>query len=178
MNHIDIISILDLRSYIGMLFRTNIECSINICDVITCIATVVTTVIAVWAFKYTREQYNRYLEKEQSDTLSHYNERYSRDLNIKKVVKYLIDKKDNPNNEYTLNTFEKEMFLRFFEELQYAIEQKSLSKEIVYDMFSYYAIEAYKEKENFYKNEEENNWLRFKTFAESMLELQNNRSDN
>ena len=70
------------------------------------------------------------------------------------------------------------MFLRFFEELQYAIEQKSLSKEIVYDMFSYYAIEAYKEKENFYKNEEENNWLRFKTFAESMLELQNNRSDN
>lgn len=157
--------------YIG----TNIDCFSSTVDVVTCIATVAMAIIALIALVYSIMEYNSHKKREQSETLSKYNERYSNDENIKKVVTYLICKMKCPDVPDYLGTFEKEMFLRFFEELQYAINQKSLSEDIVYDLFAFYAIRAYENFNIFIEDKDRNNWTRFITFAKTMQKIEKSR---
>ena len=65
------------------------------------------------------------------------------------------------------------MFLRFFEELQYAIEKRAISEELAYDMFAYYAIEAYEIKDEFFDEKDEKYWLRFCAFVNRMKKFKN-----
>lgn len=127
------------------------------------------TVIGAVIFTYV--QYRQYKKKEKADILAHFNERYSNDENIKAVVEYLMGEKQNDPTNY-----QKEMFLRFFEELQIFIEVKSLDPQLVYDTFAYYALEAYKKGTDFYSelnpnelNEElKGTWYRFGKFINEM----------
>ena len=159
-------------------FLTSCTNSFNLLDycsfivgLLTFLATLVTTCIAYAAFHYTKREYELFREKERAETLSAFNERYSADDNIAAVVTYLSKIDEYPNPEPS--TFQKEMFLRFFEELQYAIEKRTISEELVYDMFAYYALKAYDMKYKFYNEEDEKYWLRFCAFVNRMKKFKN-----
>ena len=63
------------------------------------------------------------------------------------------------------------MFLRFFEELEYAIESEALDAKLTYDMFAFYALEAAKLGETFVSDYNENSWGSFKAFINRMKKL-------
>lgn len=155
--------------------------------------------IAVRAFFYTKKEYEAHREREKAETLAKFNERYSNDKNIEKFIKYLMQKdydlkrpigKDKciecnnskPQGKMNYSSMEeennvdliyqKEMFMRFFEELQIAIKAKSLDKEIAYDLFAYYALE-----ENSRRNKEkENCWHLFEEFIEDMKAVKKSKT--
>ena len=96
------------------------------------------------------------------------------EINKKKAteIKEIFDR----NKIISLNDLE--MFMRFFEELQYVIEQKGLSKEITFDMFSFYALEAKPLLENCTEDYKKENWKRFRTFVEDMECIKKERNKN
>ena len=83
-----------------------------------------------------------------------------------------------------IGIYEKEMFMRFFEELYLQIKAGHLNREDVYHLFAYYAlkynkyldfrknIEDYKSKEELPANEKDakeyDNWTNFRCFVEEM----------
>ena len=188
---VDLQSLLEIHQH---LLTTNGEactdwCSFTI-EVLTLLISIVMAVLAGWAFVYTKREYGLHLAKEQADTLSRYNERYSSDENIAEVVKYLLEKEDvkkkskdkcdsqkqddNPPPKVEIkipSTFQKEMFLRFFEELQYTIEQKTIDEQLAYDMFAHYAIKAFDESKNFVDDLNDDCWKRFRLFAKRMKKI-------
>lgn len=100
-------------------------------------------IAAVSAFCYSLQEYKEYKRREKMETFSEYSARYSKDENIQKVVEYLIAYLENGNIEkYPISIYNKEMFLRFFEELQYQMDKDRIDKEDVEDFFVYYAVAA------------------------------------
>ena len=102
-----------------------------------------TAFVALFALVVTYYEYLNHKDINQAQVLSEYNQRYSNDPNIVKVVKYL-----NYNDEggYINNlhpdqpsNYEVEMFMRFFEELELQIEKGRLSEKDVCNLFTYYA---------------------------------------
>ena len=105
--------------------------------------------------------YEYYLHKKnnQYEAYSKLNERYCNDRSIQKVMVTMIESYDN--NTFGIDSFndncginqvndyDKEMFLRFFEELNYAIKKKSIRKEEACYYFGYYAVVAYLMGEDF-----------------------------
>ena len=63
---------------------------------------------------------------------------------------------------------DKELFLRFFEEIEYSIEQKALERKAVKDLFFYYAGIAYDMGSTFIEDFDKNHWNRFKKFVREM----------
>lgn len=153
---------------------------------ITALATVITVIISYMALSYARKEYEAHKQKEESEALSSFNERYCTDEYIANVLNFLIDLSKckelhgvetcliTENNPPSVN--DKEMFMRFFEELQYAIEQKRLSKQIVYDMFAYYALEVDKMGEKFVEDYHHSSWIRFRRFVKEMKQVKNNHN--
>lgn len=128
--------------------------------------------LALVAIVFTYKEYKFQQEKKKSEILSQFNDRYSTDGNIAEVVKCLMSPEENVARQLeTLEFFKKEMFMRFFEELHYAIEKEALPKDVVYDYFGYYAIKAYEYQEVFYDEIRDLCWLRFRLFAESMRKI-------
>lgn len=76
------------------------------------------------------------------EVLSEYNDRYANDKNIEVVSKYLIGYLEGKEDSRPPTIYEKEMFLRFFEELQYQIDKGRIKKECVENFFVYYAVAA------------------------------------
>ena len=132
--------------------------------------------------------------------LAEYNQRYSQNTSIQKVVKALM--KDNFEG---VEAYDAEMFMRFFDELQLLIKSDNkMKKEIACYMFSYYANKASKsdkfkeildgkvdgDKDHSAKNTEENNahpnnqitiheidsddWALFNEFVAEMKETHDN----
>lgn len=100
-------------------------------------------IAAVSAFCYSLQEYKEYQRREKMETFSEYSARYSKDENIQKVVEYLTAYLENGNMEkYQISIYNKEMFLRFFEELQYQMDNGRIEKEDVEDFFVYYAVAA------------------------------------
>ena len=141
----------------------------------------ITNLIATIALCLTICGYCFHKKQERTATLVKYNERYSSDSNIQKVVSYLLwmsDKEKQKELEASLipTKNQVEMFMRFFEELQTSIDSKLIKKEDAKELFSYYAIQLYeyiqKNKENEVgkevfpsKEEIETDWKRFKKFV-------------
>lgn len=96
--------------------------------------------ITLCAFGLTYKKYLEYLKREKADVLSFYNERYSKDEHIRKVVKYIIAVMDNKCLKKTPSVYNTEMFMRFFEEMEIQIENSRLDVTQVYNLFSYYAL--------------------------------------
>lgn len=100
-------------------------------------------IAAISAFCYSSCEYKEHKRREKMETFSEYSARYSKDENIQKVVEYLTAYLENGNMEkYQVSIYNKEMFLRFFEELQYQMDNGRIEKEDVEDFFVYYAIAA------------------------------------
>lgn len=97
-------------------------------------------------------QYQNHLKEEKRKVLCEYNQRYSTDKNIKSVITWMlkvaitneingdiIDVNTN-SNVLSPGIQKKEMFMRFFEELNLRIDKGDLDAKEVYNLFSYYAL--------------------------------------
>ena len=98
--------------------------------------------------------YEYYLHKKnnQYEAYSKLNERYCNDSSVQKVLGAMVESYSDDafsidifnqncrNKDVSIN--DKEMFLRFFEELNYAIKKKSIRKEEACYYFGYYAVVA------------------------------------
>lgn len=140
-------------------------------EVLTLLASLLTASIATAAFIYTKKEYRLHIEREQSQTLSKFNERYCADKNIEAVVKYLIGKRDGATVAMP-TTYQLELFLRFYEELEYALSKKMLDENLIFEMFSYYALAAYYSEEFMLKYLDENCWNRFLAFVGRMRRIE------
>lgn len=117
----------------------------KIFDALLFLATVFSVILAY-------QQYVEYKEREKYDRLSRLNERYATDKNITSVIESIQACYNDNDKSFDVEQFrynpgvskihQREMFLRFFEELHYAIKVGSLNKEDVCYYFSYYAIVA------------------------------------
>lgn len=130
-------------------------CCINWNEIIQTLATSVSALVAVLslgvaliAVWYTNKEYKRAVRNKQSEVLAQYNERYSTNEQIRKVVEYMTS--NNPEVEKpTVN--DKEMFLRFFEELELMVQRRYLELKDVGDLFSYYFMIVWcQEKDSFF----------------------------
>lgn len=134
-------------------------CCINWNEIIQTLATSVSALVAVLslgvaliAVWYTNKEYKRAVRNKQSEVLAQYNERYSTNEQIRKVVEYMTS--NNPEVEKP-TVYDKEMFLRFFEELELMIERGYLDLEDVRNLFSYYFIVIWSaDNDSFFWNEE------------------------
>ena len=124
---------------------------------------------------YTYMQYKDYRKREKSEVLGQYNERYSRDEHVNKVVDYIIR---HMEGEYIIKkptTHDAEMFMRFFEEMQIQIDNDRLDENQVFDLFAYYAMvfDADERLRNNLGIEDYDKdkwvWSIFKTFASNMI---------
>lgn len=96
-------------------------------------------------------EYQNHKEEQRIGLLGEYNQRYSTDKNIQKVVRWMlkvaiVDESGeivgaNPDRSVCKpDVHEKEMFMRFFEELYLHIKTGSVDKRQACLFFSYYAI--------------------------------------
>lgn len=157
-------------------------------DCVDCVLKWVEPVSVVIGLVVAYCKYSEYVEQKKTKTLSAFNDRYINDENIQKVVNYLIYVDDNDKNkglskdelspkEPSDNDWE--MFFRFFEEMQYSIEQDLITKDMAYDMFAYYALSAFELRENIINAEEEKKyWNKLNQFISSMKGIRDEREKN
>ena len=128
--------------------------------------------------------YEYYLHKKnnQYGAYSKLNEKYCKNNSIQKVMVTMKESYDgksfciasfsNNCGINQVNDYDKEMFLRFFEELNYAIKKKSIRKEEACYYFGYYAVVAYLMGKDFVSElENEGIWGEFNEFAENMNDI-------
>lgn len=136
----------------------------------------ITSVIVVF---YIIVQYESYLRDKKTTTLNEFNQRYITDKNVEKVVKWMLanalcdengrivgkDPKKNEGDEPSI--YEKENFMRFFEELNILIEKGLLKEEDALRLFAYYAL-VFDEYPSFRENIKDYNdpvlWYNFHQF--------------
>ena len=163
-----------------------------IMEFLTYLSTIVAMGISIYVACFARREYLLHKKSEKANTLARYNERYSTNEVLKNVVEYLWkieDKKESykkRNNEksykevkneieryFKNNTksnfkipteHEKELFLRFFEEIQFSIEEGALDKKQVYELFYYYAKIANDMGEDFVEDYNKDVWRKFRAF--------------
>lgn len=151
---------------------------------------------------YAIKQYNDHKKEHRIKLLGEYNQRYSSDRNIEKVTKWMlkvaiVDNNGeitgaNPDRDYCKpGIYEKEMFMRFFEELYLHIKEGHIDKMNAFRLFAYYAIlfdrhknfrldiTDYKSKDELSNSnlDEENKkkfellWSGYRDFVEKMIEI-------
>ena len=85
---------------------------------------------------------------------------------------FSIDKFNQNCGSKNVSINDKEMFLRFFEELSYAIKERSIHEERACYYFGYYAVVAYLMGKDFVSElENEGIWGEFKEFANNMNDI-------
>lgn len=158
---------------------------------------------------YAIVQYEDYKLAERTKLFCEYNQRYSTDKNIEEVIQWMLKVSIQDENGqiigaspmrtyYNPGIYKKEMFMRFFEELNKRIDNKHISKSDAYDFFSYYAllfdryrefrldITDYKRQDKKEDEKDQNNtnecgqdktnlWRGFSSFIEKMIEEEINR---
>ena len=160
-------------------------------------------IVALCGGLYAVCQYNNHLKEEKRKMLCEYNKRYSSDKNIEKVVEWmlLIARTDDDTGEIIgvkqnikcipPSIYTKEMFMRFFEEINLRIEKGDMNADEVYKLFAYYAmkfdeypgfrldIKDYKKESELEGNSEDVNknkdyWVDFRSFIEKMKKVEEN----
>lgn len=110
-----------------------------------------TLLVALFSALYVKKEYDKHIEEERTKLLCEYNHRYSVDKHIECVIEWMLqiaimDESGNiigvnrQIKNIPPNIHQKEMFMRFFEELQLQIEKRKLNKQDVKKLFSYYAL--------------------------------------
>lgn len=77
---------------------------------------------------------NKYKEDKKCEVLAKYHERYANDEHVQKVVRFYLE----TGKRYSPSVYDKEMFLRFFEEIELMIQRKYICEEDVKDLFIFY----------------------------------------
>lgn len=141
-------------------------------DLIASFGGLLTVLIACLTYSSKRAQDNLQI-------LIKYNERYTQSYELQKAVKYLRRKSDDMNRvgnglpprtdvqPINLYTNERELYMRFFEELQLLIDDDVLPQDKVHILFGYYAGELYRFQihHSFVDDFFEKDWDLFRKFA-------------
>lgn len=155
----------------GFLGKINPSClfyDIKLTDCFTVILASITVLATI-------NEYNAHRKREKAEVLGQYNERYSRDEHINKVVDYIIRYMDNNYVNPLPSVHDAEMFMRFFEEMEIQIEEGRLDEEKVHDLFAYYAMVLDASiiiREKLGINDYEKDeclWVHFKNFTNHMM---------
>lgn len=157
--------------------------SCNISQFLICLGTIAMPLIAMVALWYSRREYKNHREQTRISVLGQYNERYSTSPEINRVIAFLIDKTNNnsacvqeTDKELAAATIrDRELFMRFFGELQIAIRKGLVDQKYAKVMFGYYAVEAANLGKEFVDDYDEPYWSLFREFAESMRQLDYNQ---
>ncbi|MDE5608466.1 MAG: hypothetical protein K2I64_06000 [Muribaculaceae bacterium] len=139
----------------------------------------ITAMIAVIAVFLTSCEYKAHVERDKFQALSEFNQRFMTDKTLVKVTKWLSNKstsEETASPEETPTDYDFEIYGRFGEELEIAIQKDYLSEQNVYDLFWYYfdfdkkkgIIGILKEIE---KDEYDKNWKILNQFKERMDRL-------
>ena len=146
-------------------------------------AQVVEVIVTFSALVFAYFQYRLHQKTNKYETYSKMNERYCSDKAIQKVLDCMLKSYDK-KGEFDINIFkdistksnlsdnDKEMFLRFFEELNYAVEKRAIGIEDACYFFGYYAIVAYLMEEDFVSDFSCGGmWIGFKELAKEMKDI-------
>lgn len=120
-------------------------------DNLSAIADVGIFIATLFATLYAVVQYHYHKKEHRINLLGEYNKRYATDKNIQEVITWMLKVAIVNDDGEIVNAepyrcyckpsiHEKEMFMRFFEELYLHIENGSMDKRQVCKLFSYYAI--------------------------------------
>ena len=141
------------------------------------ISSFLTALIAGFALVVSIVEYRNHIKREKAKTLSNFNERYVNDKSIERVTKLLTkylddgennEEKDDIKKQFSqLELYDIEMFIRFFEEVEYAIEAGALDEKEIRYMFAYYALAA-AETKPVKKEITTDDWYVFKHFVSRM----------
>ena len=134
---------------------------------------IVLALLAAITLFFTFREYRYHRRREIADVLGQYNERYSRDEHINRVVDYIIRRMNNDTIIEKPSTHDAEMFMRFFEEMEIQISENRLNPKQVCDLFSYYAIifgddESLRNSLGVTDFDNSDNWKNFKVFVKKM----------
>lgn len=138
------------------------------------LATIATAIIAGCGLRFAKKEYKLHKQRAESETLAKFNERFTHDKNINETIEELIEfdqnqrKTDKEGNRDMKKLRQHEMFLRFYEELQIALENKALDAEHVCYMFAYYAIQYERDLYHIYIKDDDNTWKRYHLFVQTM----------
>lgn len=155
-----------------VIFISDMQLTIKSCDTVSDLTMAFLTLITLIV---TCIEYSNHRKRDRAEVLGQYNERYSKDEHVNKVVDYIIRYMDGKSFFCPPSTHDAEMFMRFFEEMQIQIEQDRLVEEQVYHLFAYYAI-AFDINDDIRSNlgirdyDKDNwTWSSFKMFASTMF---------
>lgn len=146
----------------------------------------ISAIAAFIAVIYGIKEYKHHKKEEKIQLLLKYNERYMTDPTIKKVVSYIIKTEtfklsETKNSQELPSLHEKELFMRFFEELYILIEDGQLPKDKVYYLFSYYLLAFHRnanlrsDVEDYPKDEKSEEWKYYFKMVK-MMEKYDNKS--
>lgn len=152
-------------------------------NILEALGTLSTAVIALFALCYTKREYHKQKERTKISVLGKLNERYCNSAPIQRTIRFLMSREqysDKPleSNKKEYNRWkelcsarDRELFMRFFAELQLSINAELIDKEYAKVMFGYYAVAASNMGKEFVDDYDEIYWSLFRTFAESMRQL-------
>jgi len=95
--------------------------------------------VACLAFCIATTEYYLHKDSNQARVLTEYNQRYSTDPIITKVVRFLHEKDSGEYSYFKPTSNDVELFMRFMEELEIQIERKRLNESDICCLFFYYA---------------------------------------
>lgn len=141
-------------------------------DLALLLTPLITLLTVIIAFR----EYYRKRKQDKIELFIKYNARFCINEDVMRVTKYL-EKYVGLNHHgevYTPDDHQVEMFMRYFEELEFLIESGAIDEEIVSYMFSYYVFEFEKRKDE-WKNVgyEEEGWRVFRNFVNRMHRIKN-----
>ena len=138
-----------------------------------------TVILAALTIFATIREYRYHRKRVMAEVLGQYNERYSSDEHINKVVNYIINYMDGKVTYCLPTPHDAELFMRFFEEMEIQINENRMEEHQVYSLFAFYALllggdEYLRSSLGISKSEydQSKNWKHFKSFVNRMRDIQ------
>ena len=141
------------------------------------VAELITCFLACLAIVLSYIEYRNHKKRERINILTQLSVRYTTDLNICSVIKYLESLEDKKENIELPDIHQIEMFMRFFEEVDCLIKTKSIKDNVVCYMFGHYVL-LFAENIDKMPAELEYNkgfWALFRDFVERMKIAKNKK---
>ena len=136
----------------------NLETISDLAQVFIALAAVIGIFISIMQQRYMLKQLK-------TEAFIRYSSKYSMSPEVSSVVKYL-EHLDGLNHKLKItppDNHDIEIFMHYFEEIEYLIEGGIMDEKMVYEMFSYYLFVFEKNRKKFnIKDYESDSWNRFR----------------
>lgn len=131
------------------------ENEMDICGIIQTLSNSISAFIALLTLLltfctvvYAYKEFKKTQKDKRSEVFMQYNQRYEENPHIQKILKYCTIRDNKNENKPTVH--DKEMFLRFYEELWRMIKVKYISEDDVCEFFAYYFVLLWNDDKHFF----------------------------